>query len=162
MSSGERKVICTNRRARHRYRIDETIEAGLVLLGPEVKSLRAGSANLSDSYARIRNGELYLAKVHIAPYRQAGPENPDPDRERKLLLHRRQIDRLAGKVREKGLTLIPLELYFSNGRAKVTLALARGKRMVDRRRDITKREVERRLKRVLKRRPSRERRPSRK
>jgi SsrA-binding protein len=147
-----RKSVCANRRARHRYAIEETVEAGLVLLGPEVKSLRAGKANLSDSYARIRRGELYLMKAHIEPYQQAGRENAEPERERKLLLHRREIDRLAGKVQEKGFTLVPLEIYFSDGRAKVTLALARGKRLFDRREAILERETQRQLERAVKRR----------
>lgn len=144
----ERKTVCSNRRARREYRIEETVEAGLVLLGSEVKSLRAGAAHLRDSYARIREGELYLVKAHIAPYEQANRQNHDPDRERKLLLHRRELDRLAGKVRERGFTLIPLEIYFQDGWAKVTLALARGKRVHDRRQDIARREAEARMRRV--------------
>jgi SsrA-binding protein len=148
----ERKVICTNRKARHQYRIEETIEAGLVLRGPEVKSLRAGKAHLTDSYARVRNGEMFLFKAYIGPYEQASRENLDPERERKLLLHRREIDRLGGKVRERGFTLIPLQMYFLDGRAKVELALARGKRTYDKRRAIADRESKVRLRRVLKRR----------
>jgi SsrA-binding protein len=152
VSEKERKVICTNRKARYRYRIDETIEAGLVLTGPEVKSLRAGKAHLTDSYARVRHGEMFLFKAYIAPYEQANRENLDPDRERKLLLHRREIDRLSGKVRERGFTLVPLQMYFVDGRAKVELALARGKRTPDKRRAIAERESEVRLRRLLKRR----------
>jgi SsrA-binding protein len=146
-----RKVVCTNRKARHRFHIEETIEAGLELRGPEVKSLREGRASLSDGYARIERGQVFLTNVHIAPYEPATRENPDPDRDRRLLLHRREIDRLGGKVRERGLTLIPLELYFKNGKAKVMLALCRGKRLYDRREDIIRRETERQLQRVRKR-----------
>ena len=152
MSEPKRKVICTNRKARYRYRIEETIEAGLVLRGPEVKSLRAGKAHLTDSYARVRNGEMFLFKAYIGPYEQASRENLDTERERKLLLHRREIDRLAGKVRERGFTLIPLQMYFLDGRAKVELALARGQRTYDKRQAIADRESKVRLRRVLKRR----------
>jgi SsrA-binding protein len=152
VSEPKRKVICTNRKARHQYRIEETIEAGLVLRGPEVKSLRAGKAHLTDSYARVRNGEMFLFKAYIGPYEQASRENLDSERERKLLLHRREIDRLAGKVRERGFTLIPLQMYFLDGRAKVELALARGKRTYDKRQAIADRESKVRLRRVLKRR----------
>lgn len=150
MTKDDRKLVCSNRRARFRYHIDETVEAGLVLLGPEVKSLRAGKANLSDSYGRIRGRELFLVKAHIQPYPQAR-DNPEPERERKLLLNRREIDRLSSKVRERGFTLVPLEMYFRNGRAKVSLALARGKRVHDRRDAIAKRESDLRLRRLLKR-----------
>lgn len=155
MSPAERKVVCTNRRARHQYHVEETVDAGLVLHGPEVKSLRAGTAQLRDAYARIRKGEVYLQKLYIAPYEPAQRENPDPDRERKLLLHRREIDRLDGKLREKGLTLIPLEIYFEGGWAKVRLGLARGKRVRDRRQDIAKREAEMRMQRATGRRQKR-------
>jgi SsrA-binding protein len=156
VSEPERKSICKNRRARYDYAIEETVEAGIVLTGPEVKSLRAGAAQLRDSYARIsRAGEVFLVKAHIAPYEQANRENRDPDRERKLLLHRREIDRLAGRVREKGLTLVPLELYFLNGRAKVALALARGKKSYDKRESIAKREAEERIRRARGRRVKR-------
>ncbi len=151
MTEPERKVICTNRRARHRYQIEETVEAGIALVGPEVKSLRAGGASLVDSYARIRNGEMFLAKAHFAPYKEANRENPEPTRERKLLLHRREIDRLDGKIRERGFTLIPLEIYFTRGKAKVMIALARGKRTYDRRQEIAKRESDRELQRLRKR-----------
>jgi SsrA-binding protein len=151
----ERKPICTNRRARFRYQIEETVEAGIALRGPEVKSLRAGKAHLNDSYARITNGELYLCKAYIAPYEQANRENLETERERKLLLHRRELDRLSGKVRERGFTLIPLQLYFVRGRAKVELALARGKRTIDKRRAIAEREAQMRLQRELKQRSRR-------
>jgi SsrA-binding protein len=147
----ERKIVCKNRKARHRYRVEETIEAGIELLGPEVKSLRAGQASLTEAYARIKNGEVYLVKAHIAPYAEASRENPEPERDRRLLLHRREIDRLEGRVRERGFTLVPLEIYFKGGKAKVTIALARGKRTFDRREDILRRETERRVRRAMKR-----------
>ncbi|MEE8556467.1 MAG: SsrA-binding protein SmpB [Myxococcota bacterium] len=152
MSESSRKLICSNRKARHRYHIEETVEAGISLLGPEVKSLRAGGAALTDGYARIRRGEIFLCSVHIAPYEEASRENAEPTRDRKLLLHRREIDRLSGKVRERGFTLIPLDLYFRDGRAKVTLALARGKRTVDRRHEIARRDAERQMDRARKQR----------
>jgi SsrA-binding protein len=148
---GGEKVICSNRKARHLYEILDTVEAGLVLLGPEVKSLRAGRASLGDAYARIRGGEMFLVNAHISPYEQAGRANPDPLRERKLLLHRAEIARLSGKVRERGFTLIPLRMYFRDGRAKVELALARGKRAYDKRESIRKREEDRSVRRALRR-----------
>jgi SsrA-binding protein len=148
---GEEKVVATNRKARHLYHVLETHEAGLVLVGPEVKSLRAGRANLVDAYARIRRGECFLANAHISPYDQAGRENPDPRRERKLLLHKPEIRRLQGKLNERGFTLVPLRLYFKQGRAKVELALVKGKRQVDKRETIRKREEERSLRRAVRR-----------
>lgn len=151
MSPGEGQVVATNRRARFQYEILETYEAGIALLGPEVKSLRAGGANLGDAYAVVRGGEAYLLNVHIAPYAQAGRENPDPRRERKLLLHRAEIGRLAGRVAERGLTLVPLRIYFKNGRAKVEIGVARGKRRVDKRETIRKRESDRELQRAARR-----------
>ncbi|HXV36247.1 MAG TPA: SsrA-binding protein SmpB [Myxococcota bacterium] len=144
-----RKVIASNRKARYEYEILDTFEAGLVLLGPEVKSLRAGKANLGDAYAEIRRGEVYLLNAHIGAYEQAGRANADPLRERKLLLHQREIARLVGRVAERGFTLIPLQLYFKDGRAKVQLALARGKRRYDKREAIRERETDRDLKRTL-------------
>ena len=147
----EKKLVATNRRARFEYEILDTVEAGLVLLGPEVKSLRAGKANLSDAYAIIRNGEAWLMSAHISPYAQASRENPDPRRQRKLLLHRSEISRLQGKVAERGLTLVPLELYFKNGRAKVRLGLARGKRRHDKRETIRRHEQEREMDRITRR-----------
>jgi SsrA-binding protein len=144
-----RQVVARNRRARFEYEILDTVEAGLALLGPEVKSLRAGNASLMDGYAAIRGREAWLLGVHIKPYEQAGRENPEPRRERKLLLHRAEIARLAGQVAERGVTLVPLEIYFKNGRAKVTLALARGKRRHDKRQTIRKREEEREMQRAV-------------
>jgi SsrA-binding protein len=126
--------IATNRRARFDYQIDETVEAGLVLVGTEVKSLREGKVQFKDSFARLQGDEVFLVGMHIPPYSHAGDlMNHNPDRTRKLLLHRHEIDRLMGKIREKGYTLIPMALYFKKGRAKVALGLARGKRQYDKR-----------------------------
>ena len=151
MTEAQRRSICKHRRARFDYQIEETFEAGIALLGSEVKSLREGRANLVDSYARISDGEVFLMKVHIAPYEWANRENHDPVRPRKLLLHRSEIRRLTGKLHERGWTLIPLELYFEGGRAKVELALARGKKRHDKREAIAKRESDRQLQRIIKR-----------
>ena len=149
-SSSDEKIVCLNRQARHNYFIDEIYEAGLVLLGSEVKSLRDGKANLVDSYAQIRHGEAFLINAHISPYAGANQFNHEPTRIRKLLLHGREIERLTGKTKERGLTLIPLKLYFKGGRAKVELGLARGKKLYDKRetlrRKVAEREVERSLK----------------
>jgi SsrA-binding protein len=144
----EQKPIASNRRARHEYEILDSMEAGISLRGPEVKSLREGRANLSDAYAFLRGGEVFLRNLHISPYQQAGRENLDPTRERKLLLHRQEIHRLRSKVAEKGLTLIPLALYWKGGRAKVELAVARGKRRYDKREAIRRREQDRELQRA--------------
>lgn len=137
--------MASNRRARYDYEIVDTIEAGLVLEGSEVKSLRAGNANLKDSFAMMRGRELWLENLHIAPYKFAREGGHDPERPRKLLLHRREIDRLAGIMAEKGLTLVPLALYFRDGRAKVDLALARGRRRYDKRQAIRQREERREM-----------------
>lgn len=144
------KLIATNRKARHDYIILETLEAGIALQGTEVKSLRAGRANLKDSYATIKDGEVWLFHVHISPYDHGSVFNHDPLRPRKLLLHRQEIRRLTTKLQERGLTLVPLRMYFKKGRAKVELALARGKRQYDRREDITRRDTEREAQRELK------------
>lgn len=141
-------VVATHRRARFDYEILDRWEAGIALVGPEVKSLRAGTANLSDAYAVVRRGEVFLMNAHIAPYKQAGRENPDPRRERKLLLHRSEIAKIHAKVTERGLTLIPLKIYFKAGRAKVEIALARGKRRADKRETIRRREQEREMQRA--------------
>ncbi len=145
----ERQVVASNRRARHDYEVLDTFEAGIALLGPEVKSLRNGKASLTDGYAVIRRGEVFLTNVHVGPYEKAWRENADPRRERKLLLHRAEISRLKGKLAERGLTLIPLQLYFKHGRAKVELGLCRGKRRYDKRESIRRRETERDLQRAL-------------
>ena len=146
--AGGRKLITSNRRALHDYEILETVEAGLVLLGPEVKSLREGRANLSDSYAVLRGGEAFLVNAHVSPYDKAGRDNPAPRRERKLLMHRGELSRLGSKVAERGLTIVPLSLYFKGGRAKVELGLARGKRQYDKRQSLKKREQEREIERA--------------
>jgi SsrA-binding protein len=143
------RLVTSNRKARHNYHILETIEAGLVLVGTEVKSLRLGKCNLVDSYARIAEEEVFLEKMHISPYDQAHRFNHDPTRTRKLLLHRREIRRLIGKIQEKGLTLIPLRVYFRGRTAKVELGLARGKRQYDKREAITRRESEREIRRSV-------------
>jgi SsrA-binding protein len=145
------KIVVQNRKARYLYDVLDRVEAGIALRGPEVKSLRAGQADLSDSYARLRGGEMFLVNAQISPYTQAGRENLEPKRERKLLLHRSEIDRLSGRVAERGLTLVPLSIYFKDGRAKVELALARGRRTHDKREAIRRREDERTLRRVLRR-----------
>ncbi len=142
------KTVCQNRKARHDYHILEKFEAGLVLQGTEVKSLRDGRANLQDSFARISNSELWLENMHISPYEQAGQFNHEPKRARKLLMHKREIMRLLGKTQQKGLALIPLRVYFRSGKAKVELALARGKKEYDKREDIKKREAEREIARL--------------
>ena len=141
-------TIATNRRARFEYEILETFEAGIALLGPEVKSLRAGKANLADAYAMVRRGEATLMHLHISPYAQAGRENSDPRRDRRLLLHAREIRRLEGQLAERGLTLIPLRLYWKEGRAKVELGLAKGKRSYDKRETIKRRDSEREMQRA--------------
>jgi SsrA-binding protein len=149
------RVVCRNRRARERYRVQRTFEAGIVLEGTEVKALRAGEADLSDAYAVLRDGELVLLNFHIAPYRHGGYVNHPPRRPRKLLLHRREIRRLVGKVAERGLTLVPLTVYFRKGWAKVELALAAGKSSVDRREEIRKRDADREARQAARRGPPR-------
>ena len=143
------KLITDNRKARHDYKVLDTYEAGLELRGTEVKSLREGRANLKDSYARVENGEAYLHNLHISEYTQANRFNHDPTRKRKLLLHGYEINRLRGRVEEKGLTLIPLKLYFKRGKAKVEIAVARGKREYDRRHDIARRDAQRETERAF-------------
>ncbi|HAM54593.1 MAG: SsrA-binding protein SmpB [Candidatus Rokubacteria bacterium] len=139
------KVIATNRKARHDFEIIETSEAGLVLKGTEVKSLREGQVNFKDSYAAITRDEGWLIGCHIAPYHHGTDANHDPERPRKLLLHRREISRLMGKVAERGLTLVPLRLYFKEGRVKLEIGLARGKKLHDKRASIREREVKREI-----------------
>lgn len=145
----EIKVIVENRKARHDYHIDEVIEAGLVLQGTEVKSIRGRRINLKDSFARVENDEVFLYNVHISPYEQGNRFNHDPLRPRKLLLHRGEIRRLIGLVREKGVTLVPLRLYFKRGRVKVELAVARGKKLYDKRRDLAERTANREIERAF-------------
>ena len=143
-------MIADNRRARHEYELFDRYEAGLVLTGTEVKSLRAGKASLQHAYGQLRDGDVYLVGANIPEYPQANRQNHDPDRDRKLLLHRREIDSLVGKVQERGLTLVPTRLYFRNGRVKLELALARGKASRDKRRDIADRDARRQIERALK------------
>ncbi len=145
------KVIADNRRARHDYTLLERVEAGIQLVGTEVKSLRENGASLAQAHAEERGGELWLVAAHIAPYDKSGAAGGhEPERDRKLLLHRREIDRLAGRARERGLTLVATRLYFKDGRAKVEIALARGKELRDKRRDIAKRDADRQIERALK------------
>ncbi|GLW61869.1 SsrA-binding protein [Actinomadura rubrobrunea] len=143
-----RKLIAQNKRARYDYHIDDTWEAGLVLMGTEVKALRAGRASLADGYAHIKDGEVWLENVHIPEYLQGTWTNHAPRRPRKLLLHRREIDKMAGKAAEAGWTLIPLSLYFKDGKAKVEIGLARGKKTYDKRQAIAKREADREMRRA--------------
>jgi SsrA-binding protein len=144
------KVVATNRKAYHDYSVEETHEAGIVLTGTEIKSVRSGSVNLRDSYAQVRNGELWLLNVHIAPYEPASRQNMDPYRDRKLLLHRGEIMRLMGRAQEKGLTLVPLRMYLKNNHAKVEIGLVRGKKQYDKREAIAKRESAREIDRAIK------------
>jgi SsrA-binding protein len=144
------KTIVSNRRARHDYHVLEKHEAGIVLRGTEVKSLRAGHMVLKDSYADIIGGEMYLVGAHINPYEQGTAWNHEPERQRKLLLHKREIERLGAQVAEKGLTLVPLSVYFKDGKAKVELGLCRGKQTIDKRRTIQEREVKREMDRAVK------------
>ena len=143
----EEKNVVTNRRARHEYFVLESYEAGLVLRGTEVKSLRAGSANLQDGYVLVRKGEFWLLGMHISPFDKGNINNHDPLRDRKLLLHAKEIRKLAGKLQEKGLALIPLRIYFKRNIAKVEIGLCRGKKFFDKRETIKKRDVERELQR---------------
>lgn len=143
-------IVVRNRRARHEYEVLETYEAGLVLTGTEVKSLRGGRANLQDAFARFDRGELWLHNLHISPYEQGNRFNHEPLRPRKLLLHRREMRKLIGKVEQQGLTLVPLDLHFRRGIAKVSLALVRGKKLHDKRDDLRKRSAEREMERAYK------------
>ena len=144
------KVITVNRQARHDYHVIETYEAGIALRGTEVKSLRAGRANLKDSYAKVVDGEAFLLGAYISEYEQGNRHNHDPKRDRKLLLHKQEIVRLNSKISERGLTLVPLRMYFKRGKAKVALGLARGKRMPSKREELRKRVLDREMERALK------------
>jgi len=146
------KVVATNKKAYHDYFIDDTIEAGMVLKGSEVKSLRAGKANLKDGFAKVKNDELFLYNVHISPYSHATYDTPDAERVRKLLIHRREIKKLIGKIQEKGFALIPLKIYFiSSGKAKIELGLGRGKKLYDKRATIKKKDSDRDMERAMSR-----------
>ena len=147
-----RKVVARNKFARSLYQVEQVFEVGMALVGTEVKSLRAGTANLRDSFAEIRNGEVFLQNAHFAPYAFGNRANHDPTRPRKLLLHKREIKKLIGKVEQRGYTLIPLEIYFVRGKAKVSLALGKGKKTIDRREDIKRREMKREMDREIRRR----------
>ena len=146
----EMKVVATNRKARYDYHILDRYEAGMVLTGSEIKSVRAGRVSLREGYVTVRDGELWLVNIHIAPYDQASRLNHEPRRDRKLLMHRRQINRLARDLQEPGCTVVPLRVYLKNNWAKVEIALARGKRQYDKRQAIAKREAERQIRRTLK------------
>lgn len=146
-----RQSIAKNRRASHDYQLLETWEAGIALTGTEVKSLRDGKANISDAYGIVRDGEVFLLNLHISPYERGGYVNHEPTRTRKLLLHRKEIRKMIGAVERQGLTLVPLELYFSHGRAKVALALGKGKKLHDKRDDARKRDDERDMARAMRR-----------
>lgn len=144
------KIICKNRKAFFNFEVEDTFEAGISLMGSEVKSLRSGKANLSDSYGKIRNGEVFLVDCHISPYAQSNRENHEPLRDRKLLLHKGEIKKLTGKVAERGYSLIPLRMYFKNGKVKVEIGLARGKKNYDKRESIKKKDQRRELERMMK------------
>jgi SsrA-binding protein len=148
--TSDTRLIAENRRARHEYHLLERVEAGIALTGTEVKALREGRVTLQRAFADVRDGEMWLVGVHISEYAQGNIANHDPDRDRKLLLHRREIDSLMGKVRERGFTLVPTRMYFKDGRAKVEIALARGKEAHDKRRDIAERDARRQIDRALK------------
>ena len=150
MANGGKKIVAENRKARHDYFIDDEIETGIVLVGTEVKSIRLGRLNLKDSYAKIKGEEVFVHQMHIGQYPFAHYDNHDPLRPRKLLLHRREIKKLIGKTQEKGYSLIPLRVYFKNGKVKVSIALARGKRKYDKRETIRKRDENRDMQRSLK------------
>lgn len=149
MSDEGRRVVARNRKARHEYDVLETFEAGIELKGPEVKSLRAGHVAFQDAFARVEHGEVWLLSLHISPYEQANRFNVDPVRPRRLLLNRREIRQLAAKTDEKGLTLVPLEIYFSRGYAKVTLAVARGRKLHDKREELKRRQQDREARRAV-------------
>ncbi len=149
MASDGIKVIAQNRKARHDYFIEETFEAGIVLAGTEVKSIRLGKVNLRDSYADIRNGEVFVNNMHISPYEMGNIANKDPMRSRKLLLHKREINKLLGYIQQKGLTLIPLKVYLKGGLVKLELAVARGKKQYDKRQDIARRDAKRAMDRAF-------------
>ena len=148
-TAGGRKIVLRNRKARHEFEILEELEVGLVLQGPEVKSLRAGRASFNDAYAAVEDGELWLHNLHISPYESAHIDLPDPLRRRKLLVHRRELQRLAVKTAERGFTLVPLDLHFTRGRAKVMLGLARGKKLHDKRESLKKNVMQREIERAL-------------
>lgn len=150
MDSDHIKIIANNKKARHEYHISNEVEAGIVLVGTEVKSIRQGKVNMKDAYADIKRGEVFLKQLHITPYKNAYYDNHEPLRSRKLLLHKREIKKLTAKVAERGFTIVPLKLYFKNGKIKVQIALAKGKKLYDKRETIKKRDVQRELDRERK------------
>ncbi len=145
--AADEKLVATNRKARHEYHVLTTYEAGIVLTGTEVKSLRQGNASIAEAFARLKGGEIWVSGMHISPYAQGSTMNPDPLRERKLLLHRKEIRKIHSALQERGVTLVPLKVYFKNSLAKVLVGVCRGKREYDRREDIAKREAEREIRR---------------
>ncbi len=149
MKSHNGKVIATNRKARHEYFIEETLEAGIVLVGTEVKSIRMGKVNVKEGYAQVEGEEVFLHGVHISPYEKGNIYNKDPLRVRKLLLHKKEIRKLIGYIQQKGYTLIPLEVYLKNGKVKISLGVAKGKAIHDKRRDIAKRDADRSIQKAL-------------
>lgn len=149
MSKAEQKVVASNRKARHQYEVLETVEAGIELKGPEVKSIRAGNVSFQDAHARVERGQIWLYSLHVSPYEQANRFNVDPVRPRRLLLNKQEIRRLAAQVEEKGLTLVPLDLHFSRGYVKVTLAVGRGRKLHDKREALKRREQDREARRAV-------------
>lgn len=149
MAKGEGKIIAQNRKASHDYFIEETYEAGIVLKGTEIKSIRSGRVNLKDAYARIQNGEVFLHNMHISPYEQGNRYNHDPLRTRKLLLHRKEINKLIGETKEQGYTLVPLKIYLKNGFAKLLIGLGKGKKKYDKREDLKRKEAKRDIERAF-------------
>lgn len=149
MPKGEGKVVAQNKKARHDYHVEETFEAGIVLQGTEIKSIRAGRANLKDSFARVQNGELFLHNMHISTYEQGNRYNHDPLRTRKLLLHRKEINKLLGATKEQGYSIVPLKMYLKNGFAKLLIGLAKGKKHFDKRDDIKKKDAKREIERAF-------------
>lgn len=150
MAKEEIKIVAQNKKAQHDYFIEQTLEAGIVLTGTEVKSIRAGKVSLKDSYASIDNGEVYIIGMHISPYEKGNIFNKDPLRDRKLLLHKYEINKLIGYTQQKGMALVPLKVYFKKGKVKVELAVAKGKKLYDKREDIARRDAEREIDRRLK------------
>ncbi|HPD01097.1 MAG TPA: SsrA-binding protein SmpB [Acetivibrio sp.] len=150
MVKEEKKVVAQNKKARHDYFIEQTIEAGIVLSGTEVKSIRTGKVSLKDSYANIKDGEVFIYGMHISPYEQGNIFNKDPLRDRKLLLNRFEINKLIGYIQQKGMTLVPLEVYFKKGRVKIELGIGKGKKLYDKREDIAKKDAQREIDRRLK------------
>lgn len=150
MSKEAKKTIAQNKKARHDYFIEQTFEAGIVLSGTEVKSIRQGKVTIKDSYALIKNGEVFILGMHVSPYEQGNIFNKDPLRDRKLLLHRYEINKLIGSIQQKGMSLVPIELYFKNGKVKLELGLGKGKKLYDKREDLAKRDAMREIDRRIK------------